>query len=74
MRLWRPELELAEWVRAVGAAACRWGRVSDCERRVVRRLCGRRRVAWRWDLACGEGECGGTSAGRDGGGRVDVWR
>ena len=42
---------------------------------VVRgRLCGGRHVAWKWGLACGEGKCGGTSASRDGGGQVDVWR
>ena len=31
-------------------------------------------VAWKWDLACKERKCGGTSASRDENGQVDVWR
>ena len=29
---------------------------------------------WKWDLACKERKCGGTSASRDENGQVDVWR
>jgi len=63
-----------EWVWAAGVTAYQWGCVFDCKRRVVWWLCARRRVAWRCGLACGEGGRGGASAGRDEGGRVDVWR
>ena len=47
---------------------------SDYERKVVQQLCEKQHVAWKWDLACKERKCGGTSASRDENGQVDVWR
>ena len=41
---------------------------------VVQQLCEKQHVAWKWDLACKERKCGGTSASRDENGQVDVWR
>jgi len=37
-------------------------------------LCAKQHVAWKWDLACKERKCGGTSASRDENGQVDEWR
>ena len=43
------------------------------DRNIVQQLCAKQYVAWKWDLACKERKCGGTSASRDENGQVDVW-